>query len=443
MRRTMKKSVITCLAAFLWLGASAQDKVVEIDLGTAIRIALDENPTIKVADMEIERQKYVRKETVGNHLPQVSVAGSYSRAIKKSEMGGGISFDADNTISGQATITLPLFAPSVYKSLKLNDEQMRAAVEDARGSKLTLAAEVKKSYYNILLAEEMLDVLHSSESTISQTVDDVKTKLESGLASEYDYITASVQLSNLQPSIIETQKIIEVSEKLLKMYMGLPLTTTLKVKGNLNDFALANTQSMFGNSSDLSGNNELRSLDIQLNVLQRTLEVQRTQRLPTLSGFGNFSLSGRDPISFAGMGGGSNDFLWTYPISAGVQISIPIFAGLKNVNKEKQVKNNIQQLKLQREYLEESVNVQIQNSMKAVVTAEAKMLANKATIGQAQKGYDISRTRYDAGMGTMLEVNNAELQLTQAKLNYTQAIFDYLAAQADYDKLLGKEEITQ
>ena len=71
------------------------------------------------------------------------------------------------------------------------------------------------------------------------------------------------------------------------------------------------------------------------------------------------------------------------------------------------------------------------------------MIANKATIEQAQKGYDISRTRYDAGMGTMLEVNNAELQLTQAKLNYTQAIYDYLSAQADYDKLLGKEEINQ
>lgn len=438
----MKKSVMTCLAALLCWGASAQEEVVVIDLATAIQIALDENPTIKVANMEIERQTYVRRETIGNHLPQVSVAGSYSRAIKKSEMGGGISFDADNTISAQGTITLPLFMPGVYKTIKLNDEQMRAAVEDARGSKLTLVNEVKKAYYNILLGEESLAVLRSSEETITQTVEDVKAKYNSGLASEYDYITASVQLSNLQPSIIETKNSIEISKKMLKMYMGLPLSTNIEVSGNLDEFALPGTRTMFADS-DLSGNNELRAMEIQINILQRNLEVSRTQRMPTLSGFGNFSLSGRDPVSFAGMGGGSEDFLWMYPISAGVNISIPIFAGLKNVNKEKQLKNNIEQLKVQRNYLEESVNVQLQNSMNTLVSAEAKMIANKATIDQAQKGYDISRTRYDAGMGTMLEVNSAELQLTQAKLNYTQAVYDYLSAQADYDKLLGKEEINQ
>lgn len=332
--------------------------------------------------------------------------------------------------------------PSVYKTLKLNDEEMMAAVESARGSKLTLANEVKKTYYNILLGEESLAVLRSSEETITQTVEDVKTKFDAGLASEYDYITASVQLSNLQPSIIETQNSIEISKKMLKMYMGLPLTTNIEVSGTLDSFAMPGMQNIFAGASDISGNNELRAMDIEINVLQRTLEVNRTQRLPTLSGFGNFSLSGRDPISFAGINGGS-EFLWTYPISAGVNISIPIFSGLKNVNKDKQLKNNIEQLKVQRDYLEESINVQIQTSINTLISAESKMIANKATIEQAQKGYDISRTRYDAGMGTMLEVNNAELQLTQAKLNYTQAIYDYLSAQADYDKLLGKEEINQ
>lgn len=437
----MKKSVMTCcLAALFCWGAAAQEQAVKLDLQTAIQIALDENPTIKVADMEIERQQYVRKETIGNHLPQVSVSGNYSHALKKSDMGGGISFDADNTITGQAAITVPLFAPAVYKTLKLNDEQMRAAVESARGSKITLANEVKKSYYNILLAQESLAVLRTSEKTISETVDDVKKKYDAELASEYDYITASVQLSNLRPTIIETENAIEVSKKLLKMYLGLPLSTEIEVNGNLNDFALLSTQHMFDGAGDISENNDLRSMDIQLDVMQRTLEVTRTQRMPTLAGFTNFNLSGRDPIKIAGLGGSSKNWMWTYPISAGVQVSIPIFSGLTKVNKERQLKNNMAQMKIQRDYLEESVNVQLENSMNAVISAEAKMQANQATIAQAQKGYDISRTRYKAEVGTMLEVNNAELQLTQAKLNYTQAVYDYLSAQADYEKILGKEE---
>lgn len=440
MGKMMKRSVMACLAAFLCWGASAQQQVVNIDLQKAIEISLDENPTIKIADLEIERQKYVRRETIGNHLPQLGVAGSYSRAIVKSDMGGGISFDADNTVSAQATLSIPLFAPAIYKTLKLNDEQMRAAVESARGSKITLVNEVKKAYYNILLAQQSLEVLRSSEATVSETVKDLKNKFDAGLAAEYDYITASVQLSNLRPSIIQTQNAIDVAKKMLKMYMGLPLETEVVIEGDLNEYLMANGTSGMAGSGDLTENTDLRSLDIQLDILERTLQVTRTQRMPTLAAFGNFSLSGRDPISFAGMGGGSDSFLWTNPISAGLQISIPIFAGLTNVNKEKQVKNNIAQLQAQRDYAEEGVKLQLNNAYNSVLTAEASMQANKATIDQAQKGYDIGKTRFNAGMGTMLEVNNAELQLTQAKLNYTQAIYDYLSAQADYDMVLGKFE---
>ena len=440
MGNMMKRSLMACLGVFLYFGASAQQQVVNIDLASAIEIALDENPTIKIADLEIERQKYVRKETIGNHLPQLSVDGSYSRAIIKSDMGGGLSFDADNTVSAQATLSIPLFAPSIYKTLKLNDEQMRSAVEAARGSKITLVNEVKKAYYNILLAQQSLEVLRSSEATVSQTVADLKNKYDAGLASEYDYITASVQLSNLRPSIIQAENAIDVAKKMLKMYMGLPLETEIVVEGDLNKYMQANSVSDMSGSGDLSENNTLRSLDIELAILERTLQVTRTQRMPTLAAFGNFSLSGRDPISFAGMGSGSDKFLWTNPISAGVQVSIPIFAGLTNIQREKQAKNSIEQLQAQRAYTEESVKVELNNAYNNVITAEASMLANEATIVQAQKGYDIGKTRFDAGMGTMLEVNNAELQLTQAKLNYTQAIYDYLAALADYDMILGKYE---
>ncbi|MBD9135705.1 MAG: hypothetical protein EGP73_12770 [Alistipes indistinctus] len=119
-------------------GASAQ---MRLTLPQALDLALSENPTVKVAEMEVQRYDYVKRQTWGNLLPQLSASGSYTRSIVKSEMRGGISFGADNTFAVQGDLSLPLFAPSVYRTLKMNDAQMATAVEAARASRIDLTAE--------------------------------------------------------------------------------------------------------------------------------------------------------------------------------------------------------------------------------------------------------------------------------------------------------------
>ena len=184
------------------LGRTYCQTVAELSLDDCVAIALSENPTVKIADMEVERYDYVKRQTWGNLLPQISAGGQYTRSIVKSEMRGGISFGADNTFAFTGDVSLPLFAPQVYRTLKLNRAQMESAVESARSARIDLVAEVKKSFYNILLAEQSLAVLRESERTVKQTVDETELKYRNGLASEYDLLTAQVQLSNLKPTIL-------------------------------------------------------------------------------------------------------------------------------------------------------------------------------------------------------------------------------------------------
>lgn len=180
----MKRLILALtFGAFAAGSASAQ---LRLTLDDAIQMALSENPTIKVADLDVERYDYVKKETRGNLLPSLSASGEYTRAIEKSTMRGGISFGADNTFTGTASLSVPLFAPAVYRTLKLNRTQIASAVEAARSSRITLVAEVKKAFYNILLAEQSLATLEESRATIQRTVDDTKVKFEQGVASEYD-----------------------------------------------------------------------------------------------------------------------------------------------------------------------------------------------------------------------------------------------------------------
>lgn len=460
--------MMTLCALVLALGVSAQTTegatemtTMRLTLQEAIDLALSENPTIKVADLEVERYDYVRKEMLGNLYPSLSASGTYTYAVIKSEISKGLSFGADNTIAAAAEVGLPLVVPAVWRSIKMTKVQMENAVELARASRIDMVNAVKKAYYNILLAEQSLAVLRSSEATVSKTVEDTRVQYEHGLASEYNLLTAEVQLSNLQPSIIQTANSIDVAKRLLKMYLSLPENIDIALVGTLDDFRDAILNGGEELSTDVSENSTLKQLDIQAELLQQNLKLTQTSRMPTLAAFGQFAFSGNDldRSSFgAMMGGGATggttgstgnagtaeavkkSFYWQHPISIGVSLSVPIFSGFKNTNKVRQVRNQIRQLELQRDYVAKSTDVQVRSSINNLLTAREKMFANEKTVAQAQKAYDISNTRYKAGAGTILELNTAELSLTQAKLNYSQAIYDYISAKADYDQIVGKEE---
>lgn len=454
----MRRLVVTALALVTVVGAMAQQtQKITLTLDEAVSIALSDNPTIKVADLEIERQKYERKQTEANLWPQLSASGQYLYAIEKQSMAKGLSFGADNTIAVSGNLNMALFAPSVYAALNMNKIQLENALEQARASKITLVAEVKKAYYNILLAEQSIEVLRASEANIKETVENTRNMYNAGLAAEYDLITAEVQLSNLRPTIIQTENSIEIAKLLLKMYLGLPQETEVEVEGSLDEFRDMVMAASAALPTDLSDNTDLRKLDINLKLLGAQRRLANSARIPTIAAFMQGSYSGNDarnPLSSmmgggagAGSGAGAgaatttkNEFWWQYPINVGVQISIPIFAGFANTSKVKSIDNSIRQLEMQRDYLEESVYVQIRSALNTLVTARETMLANEKTVLQAQKAFDISQTRYTAGAGTILEVNSAELQLTRSSLNYSQAIYDYLSAKAEYDKIIGKEE---
>lgn len=436
----MKKCILT-LGLLLLGSATLCAQSMQLTLDQALEIALSDNPTVQIAEQEIERYDYVKQQTWGNLLPQISATGQYALSLVKSEMRGGLSFGADNTFTFSGDVSLPLFAPQIYRTLKLNKTQLAAAVESARATRIDLVAAVRIAFYNILLAEQSLEVLYESEATVQQTVNETQLKFENGLASEYDLLTAQVQLSNLQPTILQTKQAVEVAKLSLKMYLSLPEQVEIEVVGELNqmrDIVFAGGDL----TTDISENSSLRQLDLQAELLQRQLRVANASRMPTLAAFGQVSFTGNDMEAISLFGGGTPSkykFFWTNPISVGVALSVPIFSGFTKSAQAKSIKNQIGQLEMQRSYVQQQIDVQVRNAISSVMTAREKMFAQENTMQQAEKAYGISETRYNAGAGTMLELNMSRLNLTQARLNFSQAIFDYLSAKAEYDKIIGRE----
>jgi outer membrane protein TolC len=295
--------------------------------------------------------------------------------------------------------------------------------------------------------------------TTERVVANTKSLYDNGLASEYDYLTAQVQLSNLRPQVLQTESAIDITKLQLKMYLSLPAEVDVEVVGTLDDFRDKVLLSE-DYTRDISENTTLRTLDIQAEMLRHQERLLKASRMPVVAAFGQVSYMGQERVDLSGLikmptdGGGESmaqtraaaaasqsKFWWQCPISVGAQISIPLFAGFKTVNQLREVNNQLSQLSIQREYAEQGIRLQVEQAINTLITARETMLSNERTVEQAQKAYDISLTRYNAGAGTILELNSSQLSLTQAQLSYSQSIYDYLSAYAAYEKTLGSEEI--
>ena len=433
----MKKFLCLICMGLMSLGvAMAQNaggNTLTLTLEEAIDLALSDNPTVKVANLEIERYDYVRKQTLSSLYPQVDASLQYSLALRRQEMTEGFSFGGKNTFNTAASLSMPLFVPAVYEQLKLNRTQMESAVESARATRIDMIASVRSAYYNVLLAQQSLAVLQEAVLTTERVVENTKSLYDNGLASEYDYLTAQVQLSNLRPQVLQTENAIGITKLQLKMYLSLPAEVDVEVVGTLDGFRDKVLLSE-DYSRDISENTTLRNLDIQAQMLRHQERLLKASRMPMVAAFGQISYIGQERVDLSGLMGGmaggagrqqsdivaqtraaaasQSKFWWQCPISVGAQISIPLFAGFKTVNQLREVNNQMSQLNIQREYAEQGIRLQVEQAINTLITARETMLSNERTVELAQKAYDISYTRYNAGAGTILELNSSQLSLT-------------------------------
>ena len=281
MKRINYKLLLTLAAAIASLGVRAQDAgtaaadTLRLSAAECVQIALSTNPTIKVADMEIKRVSYSKNLSVAQLLPTVSFTGQYSRALALQTLymdaGDGnaraIKMGQENSYSTGFTASVPLIAPQLWKSLKLNDNEIEQNIETARASRLQMANQVQNAYYALLLALDSHKVLVKNYETTKFNADIYKKKYETGTASEYDVLRSSVQVKNMEPSIIEAENTIRRAQLQLLMLMGVDITTPVKPTESLSDYKAQMYDRTMSIDASLDENTSLRSLDLKTDYL--------------------------------------------------------------------------------------------------------------------------------------------------------------------------------
>lgn len=414
-------------------------EVVHINLDQAIQIALSDNPTILVAGQEIELKKAAKQESIYGLLPTAELSGSYSRTLKKQTMvmdfGGEsttIKMGTDNSYSGGLSVSLPVFAPALYRSIHLTSSDIELAVEKSRSSKLDMVNQVTKAYYQLLLTQDSYDVLLKSYAQAEANFNVVNEKFKLGSVSEYDKIRADVQVRSLKPSVVSARNGVNLAKLQLKVLMGLASDNEIEIEGNLTDYE----KDMFErqmNELNLSNNSDLKQLDLNTDMLEHNLKLQKTNFMPTLGASYSYQ--------YTSLGDGSpfKNFNWNPYSFVGLNLTIPIFKG-SNFSKMRQARIQIEQLKETRTNTERMLYMQMSSYLDNMSASSEQVLSNKESVLQAEKGRLIAQKRYEIGNGTILELNDSEVALTQAQLTYNQSIYDYLVAKADLEKVLGKED---
>ena len=495
----MKKIYLLCLLALLLPSAAwaqfkgserpAGDSTLVLSLEDAIKIALSENTSVKVADMEIKRNEYAKKGAYGALFPQINASGMYNYAIQKqkvyfgsdaddgegssggmadmmagifdpilyyinqlytytgapfvpyvappvepSDDGGddAIEMGRRNQVTLGATASMPVVNLQLWESLRLSGDQVEQAVEKARESRLGTVTSVKQAYYGVLMAKASYDVYNAVYENAVQNYKLTESRYNVQKASEMDLARAQSNLAAAIPNVYNAENAIHLSLWQLKAVMGVDLDMDVDVAGKLDDYA----EHMFydineGSEATLDRNTTLIQLANQAEMLAKQIKMQQYAYVPTLSmtvNYNYYTQSDKFKLS---------EWRWMPSSSLVFSLNIPIFSGGQRYHTIKQTRVQADELALQRENTERQLRISIRQNLSTMDTAMKSYDAAKEAQKSAQKAYDIASRSYEVGKSTLTDLNNTELTLTQTQMQSVQAVYNFLIAKATLEQTLG------
>ena len=484
----MKKSLSLVVSFFLpiLVFAQAADTTAAptlLTLEDALRIALSENVSVKVADKEVERTGYARKGTYSALFPQINGSASYQRTIKKQVMymdGGGFDMSSMmaetmatyllplyaqhpdvpfptpaapseeessssnegfsvgrwNTWSAGINASMPLVNAQLWETIRISGMDVELAVEKARSSRLETVNQVKQAYFACLLAREAFEVYKSAYENALENCNQIQRRFNAQRASELDLTRAKTTLANAIPNVYDAESSVILSLWQLKAVMGVDLESNIDVAGTLDDYAQHMLYDLHESGElTLENNSTVRQLALQAEQLAAAVRAQKYAFLPTLSLSFNYSLNAMaNDFKFS-------EYRWSPYSYVGLNLSIPIFSGGQRLNAVRQARVQVEELDLQRANTERQLKIAIRQYLNQMETAMKSYASAQSAAGTAQKAYDIAAKSYDVGRSTLTDLNDAQLALTQSRLGVSQAVYNFVVAKANLENTLGADLI--
>lgn len=441
MHRFLASGLLMLLAGTI---AVAQPRTLRLE--DAISLAIDNNRDLEISRLEMDKASYQVSEAYGTALPSISAGGTYTRTLKKPvfflparfmdpNAGDGVipvEIGSDNSYNFGFEASQVLFNAAVFTGVgtaKIYEDASRHMYTETYNKTVS---DVKKAFYGVLLAKDVLSLMKASLQNAEDNLRNVEIMQESGVVSEYDLIRARVQTDNIRPRVIESERNVTLAANGLKLLLGLAPGEQIELQGELEFVPAEDVMVARAEELVIEKNAALRALRDQGRVNEKLVTIYKSESLPTLSAFGNYRwLAENDALGRIS----TNDFVSTSQV--GVTLSFNLFNGLQTRARVNQAEVDYLQSQEQLSATRDALLTNAQNIRYRLEEAQRRIESQNRTVEQAEKGYRIATTRYQSGSGTQLEVNDADLALLQARVNRVQAIYDYSVAKADLEYLLS------
>lgn len=431
------KNVLALTAALSVLcSQSVFAATLELDLDETIQRALLTNPNVKIAEYNRKAAKADYSAAKGARGISISLSHESGRGgyadnhILRDAAGRILSNDKQigNTHSNSITASLPIFTGGELQGqigqAKANYRSMLSAEEQAYNEMKETAT---TGYFNMLNATNMKALRQESVDRLHAHLDNVIAQYNVGIVARADVLRSEVELANAQQNYITASNQYDVAEATLNNIIGTPLGTTLLLKDRLQYEPYENDMAYCLAYSE-QHRPELKQAEYAVDSAEAALVVARSGHMPKVyaNASNNWGGNGSDWP-------GDDDENW----SVGVTASINVFDSGVTWSKIHAAQENLAKAKESQRQIKDNVELEVRTDYLNLREAEKRITTTQVAVASAEEDYHIAVVRYQAGVGTNIDVMDAQEALTQAKTNYYQALYNYNTSKAALNTSMG------
>jgi outer membrane protein TolC len=430
------------IAVFILLilpGISLSQNARVLTLGEAISLAKKNNSDYILAKFEkMKAERKVSEVYSENLLPTLTLGSRYIRSFKKQTInifGENFEIGSDNSLTTTLDVSepIPFLGTPVFTGIRIAEYYSELQDENISQVESKITSDVKKSFYNVLLLKEVVELNKQSIANARENLRVVDARYKAGVALEYDYIRAKVLVETIMPQLTQAENNLQIAKKLLKNTIGLKDESAVDVTGML----LYDSSEVWGQMDELISkisekNVAVRQLTLAKKINEQLVDVDNANYLPKLYLFGQYQLQANenDDRSISG-------YRFYNSIVAGIGLTWDLNL-FRNSYKEDQSIIEVKKTEEQLVKIKELLKTQAESVVLKLEDAKNRIKAQKENVSTAERGLELANVSYLNGVLNQIDVVNAELALSQIKLAYLQAVYDYLIARTELEQLLEK-----
>ncbi len=426
--------------------APPSNSINNFGVADCINYAYEHQHDVINSNLDVKSSEYRVKETIGQGFPQINGSANFTDYVKipttllPGELAGqqpGTFIPVKFTVPYQSNLGITasqlIFDPNYIVGLQARSTYKELYQRNYTRTKIDVNVGVTKAYYQVLVSIEALKLLEADISQLKQQLDETVARNKQGFVEKVDVDRITYQHNSLVTTRRENAiRLLALSYQLLKFQMGMPIENNLTLKDKLDDIQLdASTADAASDSTVYHNRIEYNLLETQKRLNQYDLKSKKAQFLPKLTANANFTKAYQN-TTFGSL------FISNFPSSyIGLTLSVPIFTGFQHLNQVKQ--SQITVLKSQNDLtdMKNTIGLQINESRTTYING-LQTLNDQKNRALANEVLRVSKIKYQQGVGSSIEVTQAQTAVEDADNQYIQGLYNALLSKVDLDKAYGR-----